>query len=117
LALVIACLGLLGIATYTIETRIKEISIRKILGATSKQLVYHLSKGFVIMLLVAVTLSIPLAWLLNNLWLEQIAYRVTMDFAVVSFGVLTLLFFGMVTIGSQTFRASTVSPVDSLRNE
>lgn len=117
LALTIACLGLLGIATYSIETKIKEVSIRKILGATDKQLIYQLSIGFVLMLLVAVVVSVPLAWLLNSLWLEQIAYRVTIDFGVISFGVLILLIFGIITIGSQTYRASTVSPVDNLRNE
>ncbi|MCH7534658.1 MAG: FtsX-like permease family protein [Bacteroidetes bacterium] len=99
------------------KTKIKEVSIRKVLGATDKQLIYQLSIGFVLMLLVAVVVSVPLAWLLNSLWLEQIAYRVTIDFGVISFGVLILLIFGIITIGSQTYRASTVSPVDNLRNE
>jgi len=117
LALTIACLGLLGIATYTIETRIKEVSIRKVLGASDKQLIYHLSKGFVVMLLIAILISVPLAWLLNNMWLEQIAYRVSIDFRVISFGIVTLLLFGVGTIGSQTFRASQVAPIEHLSSE
>ena len=117
LALSIACLGLLGIATYTIETRIKEVSIRKILGATDEQLIYQLSKSFFSLLIIAIVISVPLAWLANNLWLEQIAYRTPISFGVIASAVGILLFVGLTTIGSQTWRASSVNPVDNLRSE
>ncbi len=74
LAITISCLGLLGMATYTTETRIKEISIRKVLGCSDGMLVYLLSKGFLVILLVAIVIAVPAAYFVNNLWLEQLAY-------------------------------------------
>jgi putative ABC transport system permease protein len=117
LAIVIACLGMLGIATYTIETRTKEVGVRKVLGASGWQLVLQLSKGFANILVIAIVTAIPLAYFLNNLWLQQFAFRVNISVGVISLGVLILLILGGLTIGSQTYRASTINPVDSLRNE
>jgi putative ABC transport system permease protein len=117
LALVIACLGLLGMATYTIETRTKEVGIRKVLGASEKQLVYHLSRGFISILIISIIVAVPLAYLLNDLWLQLIAVRVDITLGVLGFGVLILLVLGVITIGSQTYRATTINPVDSLRSE
>ena len=117
LALVIACLGLLGIATYTIETRTKEVGIRKVLGASEKQLILHLSKGFIYILMIAIIIAVPLAYLINDLWLQQIAYRVDITIGVILFSIAMLSILGAITIGSQTFRASTINPVDSLRSE
>ena len=117
LAIFISCLGLLGMATYTTETRLKEISIRKVLGSTNGSLVYLLSKGFVAILLLAILLAVPAAYLINNLWLEQLAYHVTVDLPTIVLGVLALLLFGTLTIGSQTWRATYINPVDNLKSE
>ena len=117
LALVIACLGLLGIATYTIETKTKEVGIRKVLGASTSQLVMQLSKGFVSILVIAIVIAVPLAYFMNNLWLQQFAFRVSITAGVIAFGVFTLLVLGVLTIGSQTMRAGSINPVDSLRSE
>lgn len=117
LALVIACLGLLGIATYTVETKTKEVGIRKVLGATSWQLVMQLSKGFIGILGISIVIAVPLAYFMNNLWLQQFAFRVSITAGVIGFGVLTLLVLGVLTIGSQTLRAGSINPVDSLRSE
>ncbi len=117
LAIFISCLGLLGMATYTTETRIKEISIRKVLGSSDGALIYLLSKGFVVVLLVAIVLAVPAAYFLNNLWLEQMAYHVSVDLATIGLGVLALVIFGTITIGSQTWRAAYVKPVDNLKSE
>jgi putative ABC transport system permease protein len=117
LAILISCLGLLGMATYTTETRIKEISIRKVLGSSSASLVLLLSKGFLTMLALAVLIGVPLAYFVNNLWLEFIAYHTTIDIVVVLMGVGVLLLFGAITIGSQTIRATFVKPVDNLKSE
>lgn len=117
LAIFISCLGLLGMATYTTETRMKEIAIRKVLGATEKSLVYQLSKGFVSLILISIIIAIPLAYLLNNLWLQEMAYRVEMNVGVVLFGVFVLMILGLITVGSQTLRAAYVNPVDKLKNE
>jgi putative ABC transport system permease protein len=117
LALIIACLGLLGMATYTIETKTKEVGIRKVLGATSKQLVLQLSKGFISILIIAIIVAVPIAYFLNNLWLQEFAFRVPISIGVIGFGVVILLVLGFLTIGSQTYRATTINPIDHLRNE
>ena len=117
LAILISCLGLLGMATYTTETRIKEISIRKVLGSSNISLVYLLSKGFVSILLIAIVIAVPAAYFINNLWLEQLAYHVSVDAFTILFGVLALIIFGVLTIGSQTWRATYIKPVDNLKGE
>lgn len=117
LAIIISCLGLLGMATYTTETRIKEISVRKVLGADNKTLVLLLSRGFLKMLLLSVLIAVPAAYFINNMWLELIAYHTAFDLPVILLGVFILLLFGVLTIGSQTFRATYVNPVDNLKGE
>lgn len=117
LAIVISCLGLLGMATYATETRRKEISIRKVLGSTDGALVLLLSRGFLNLLWVSILIGVPLAWYINGLWLELIAYRTSFDIGVVMTGVAILITLGIVTIGSQTLRAAFTNPVDNLKNE
>jgi putative ABC transport system permease protein len=117
LAILISCLGLLGMATYATETRIKEISIRKVLGCSDGALVYLLSKGFVAILLIAIVIAVPAAYFINNLWLEQLAYHVSVDILTIVLGVILLLVFSGLTIGSQTWRAVFVSPVENLKGE
>ena len=116
LAIVISCLGLLGMATYTTETRMKEVSIRKVLGSSNGALVVLLSRSFLSVLAIAITIGIPASFFINNLWLELIAYRTSISLAVIAQGVLILLLFGVVTVGSQTIRASFANPVDNLKN-
>lgn len=115
LAILISCLGLLGMATYTLETRIKEISIRKVLGSSNGSLIVLLSKGFVGLLLIAVVLAVPLAYVANKFWLELIAYHTSFDASVILIGVLILILFAIITIGSQTLRATFVNPVENLK--
>lgn len=115
LAITISCLGLLGMATYATETRIKEISIRKVLGSSDASLIYLLSKGFVVILVIAILVAVPAAYFINNLWLEQLAYHVSVDVTTILIGVFMLMVFGAVTIGSQTIRATFVKAVDNLK--
>jgi putative ABC transport system permease protein len=117
LAILISCLGLLGMATYSTETRVKEISIRKILGSSGYSLVILLSKGYLIIIATAILIGVPTAYFINNLWLELIAYHTSVDFGVIAVGVLILILFGVLTIGSQTIRATYVKPVDNLKSE
>ncbi len=117
LAIVISCLGLLGMATYTIETRKKEIAIRKILGTTDGSLIYNLSKGYIMILLLAILISVPAAYFINTMWLQNLAYHVSVDFVTVSIGIAILVFFGLFTVGSQTVQAIRVNPVDNLKND
>ncbi len=115
LAIMISCLGLLGMATYTTETRIREISIRKVLGSSNGSLIYLLSKGFFVVLLIAILIAVPAAYFINTLWLELLAYHVSVDASVIFLGVLFLIVFGALTIGSQTLRAVTINPVNNLK--
>jgi putative ABC transport system permease protein len=117
LAILISCLGLLGMATYSTETRVKEISIRKVLGSSSTALVLLLSKGFLTILAVAIALGVPAAYFVNGLWLDMIAYHTTLDVAAISIGVMILILFGVLTVGSQTIRATFINPVKNLKSE
>lgn len=117
LAILISCLGLLGMATYSTETRVKEISIRKVLGSSSTALVLLLSKGFLKILAIAIALGVPAAYFINGLWLDMIAYHTTLDFAAISIGVIVLILFGVLTVGSQTIRATFTNPVKNLKSE
>jgi putative ABC transport system permease protein len=117
LAIVISCLGLLGMATYTAESRKKEVGIRKVLGADINSLIILLSRGFMYMLGIAICIATPLAYLANNLWLQKFANRVSFsaDIVLISVGIVLLL--GILTIGSQTWRAARSNPVKTLRAE
>jgi putative ABC transport system permease protein len=117
LAIMISCLGLLGMATYATETRMKEISIRKVLGSGSAALVVLLSKGFLKMLGISILIGLPLAYFFNNFWLELFAYHTNIGFAAVGLGIFTLILFGAITVGSQTIRATFVKPVENLKSE
>lgn len=117
LAIMISCLGLLGMATYTTERKTKEIGIRKVLGAEELNIVMILSKGFLKLLLIAVIIAVPLSYMLNTLWLDNLSNRVDFGFGTVVLGSFLLLVLGLLTIGSQTIRASRKNPVDLLRYE
>ena len=110
MAIAISCLGLLGMATYTIESKMKEISIRKVLGSSNKSLVTYLSKDFLILLGISIVIAVPAAWLLNNSWLQLIAFRTEITAGIIAIGVFVLVFLGVVTIGSQTIRAIFTNP-------
>ncbi|MEI9919451.1 MAG: ABC transporter permease [Bacteroidota bacterium] len=117
LAIVISCLGLLGMATYAAETRLKEVSIRKVLGSGDGALIYLLSKGFLMIILIAIGIGVPAAYFLNMMWLELLPYHVNFGLPAIVFGVGMLLLFAIVTVGSQTYRATFVNPVDNLKSE
>ncbi len=117
LGIVIAALGLLGIATYTVETRAKEVSLRKIMGASVADLVLLLSRKFLVLLAVAAVLAVPIAWLLGREFLNLFAHRISLGVGVLLPGILLLFAVGALTIGSQTLRAALANPVKSLRSE
>ncbi|HYG40273.1 MAG TPA: ABC transporter permease [Cytophagales bacterium] len=115
LAVIIACLGLLGMATYTTERRMKEVSIRKVLGAKDLGIALLLSKGFLKILIVSVFIGGPLSYIINNFWLQDFPNRVDFGFGTILLGSLILLLLGLLTIGSQTLRAAMSKPIDTLR--
>ncbi len=117
LAILIACLGLLGIATYATQRKLKEVGIRKVLGAAEIQLVLILSKSFLKLLAIAVVIASPLSYLLNRLWLDNLPNRVDFSFSTVLIGTTIMLFLGLLAIGSQTLRAARLNPVETLKDE
>lgn len=117
LAILIACLGLLGMATYMTERKTKEVGIRKVLGAAEMKIVMILSKSFLKLLLISIVIAAPLSYFVNNLWLDNLSNRVDFGFGTVVLASLILLGIGLVTIGSQTIRAARQNPVKSLKDE
>ncbi|HEV2481310.1 MAG TPA: FtsX-like permease family protein [Puia sp.] len=115
LVVIIACLGMLGMATYTTERRRKEVGIRKVLGAGDWSNTLLLSREFVQVLLIAIGIAAPLSYLLNEAWLRKFPNRVDFGWGTVLEGVTIVLALGVVTIASQTVRASRANPVEALR--
>lgn len=117
LALLIALLGLFSIAAYTVQSRTKEIGIRKALGATAGGLVLQLSRRFVQLMAGAVVVALPLAWVLNHWWLQFLPDPVGVGTGAVALSVLALLAAALLTVGSQTLHAAHLNPATTLRDE
>ena len=117
LTILIAFFGLLGMVIYDTEARIKEIGIRKVMGASVWDLVREVSKGFVFLLSMAVVLATPLAWFLNDLVLQNIANHVPLGIGIFAQGTFFMFIVGILIIFSQTLRAAYGNPVDALRYE
>lgn len=117
LAIFVSCLGLFGLATFTAEQRTKEIGIRKVLGASIAGITALLSSDFLKLVLVAIALAAPVAWYGMNLWLQDFAYRIELQWWMfVGAGVLALLI-AFLTVGYQSVRAALANPVNSLKSE
>lgn len=117
LALLIACLGLFGLAVFITEQRTKEIGIRKVLGATTSGLVKLLSMDFLRLVLIAFAIATPLAWYGLQRWLENFAHRTDLHWWVFALAGLVALAVALVTVGVQSVKAALANPIESLRNE
>ena len=117
LSVVISCLGLLGMAIFNTQARRKEVSIRKVLGASVWQVIFLLSRGFIWLIGLATLIALPLVYVGSNYWLDNFAYRIQLGPAVLLPGVVIILLAGLLTIGSQTLKAAHTNPADSLRME
>ena len=117
LAIFISCMGLFGLASYSAEKRIKEIGIRKVMGASVRSIVGLLSRQFMWLVIWANCIALPLAWYAINRWLEDYAYRIPKSWWV--FGAAAVLAMGiaLVTVSVLAFRAAITNPVNSLRTE
>ena len=116
-AIVIACLGLFGLAAYAAEQRNREIGIRKVLGADVSALVAMLSKDFIKLVLISIFIATPLAWWAMHQWLQGFAYRQNLQWWVVASAALGSLIIAFITISFQSIKAAVANPVDSLRSE
>ncbi len=117
LAILIACLGLFGLATFTAQQRTKEIGIRKVLGATVANIVQMLSADFLKLVMIATVIAIPLGWILMNRWLQDFAYRVNMEWWIFALAGFTALLIALITVSFQAIKAAIANPVKSLRTE
>ena len=117
LAILIACLGLIGLASFTAERRKKEVGIRKVLGASSGSVVTLLSKEFTILVMLAFVIAAPIAWFIIQRWLEGFVYQVEIGAGVFLISGLIALGIAWTTVSYQTGKAAMANPVDSLRNE
>lgn len=117
LAIFIACLGLLGLSLFATTQRVKEIGVRKVLGASSGSIIYLLSRDFVRLVIIAFVIAAPLAWYIMHKWLEDFAYRISLNGWIFAIAGLLSMAIALLTIGFQALRAASANPVKSLRSE
>lgn len=117
LAIFIACLGLFGLASYSAEQRIKEIGVRKVLGASAHDIVGLLSRDFIKLVLIALIIASPVAWWIMNKWLEGFVYRVHINWKVFAISGLLAVFIALFTVSFKAIKAALRNPVRSLRSE
>ena len=117
LAIIISCLGLFGLAAFTAEQRTKEIGVRKILGASSWSIVSMLSADFSKLVGIGILIALPASYFISQKWLDNFAYQIDMQWWIFASAALLTFLIAWVTVGYQTFRAATVNPVKSLRDE
>ena len=117
IAIILACLGLFGLSSYTAQQRFKEIGIRKVLGASVSNIVIALSKDFIKLAAVAIIIAFPVAWWAMTKWLEDFTYRTNMSWGIyVAAGAITILL-AIVTVSVHAIKAAIANPVKSLRTE
>ncbi len=117
LAILLSCLGLLGVVTLSVGQRTKEIGIRKILGASMRQIIGLLTSEYGRLILVAFMLSVPIAWYLMQRWLEQFAYKTALSWWVFAMAGLLALGIALLTVSWQSWKAARRNPVEALRYE
>jgi putative ABC transport system permease protein len=113
----IACLGLFGLATYATEQRVKEIGVRKVLGATVSGLVALLCRDFLKLVLIASCISFPIAWWSTNRWLQEYAYHIDVEWWVFVLAGSLATGIALLTVSYQAIKTAFANPVNSLRSE
>lgn len=117
LAILVACLGLFGLASFTALQRKKEIGIRKVLGASILGILKLLYKEFALLLVLAFAIAIPLAWFTTSNWLQGYAFRINIHWSFFLIPFMTIVLVALITVSFQTIKASLANPVNSLRTE
>lgn len=117
LGIFLACLGLFGLAAFTISKRKKEISIRKVLGANTGSIVLTLSKGFIQLVIAAVIIAFPIAWIFGNKWLTGFAYRIDISLWIFVLVAIITILIAFATTSIQAIQASRANPAETLKNE
>ena len=117
LSIFIACLGLFGLAAFNAQKRIKEIGVRKVLGASISQITYKLSFDFLKLVFIAIIIALPLGWLAMREWLKDFTYKTNIGLDVFVFAALTAVLIAVITVSYQSIKAAITNPVKSLRTE
>ena len=117
LTIFVACMGLFGLATYTAEQRSKEIGIRKVLGASVRQVTGMLSKEFIKLVLIGCCIAVPLSWWAMHAWLQDFAYRIDIRWWVFLLAGAVALTIALFTVSFKAISAALKNPVDALRSE
>ncbi|MGK7388815.1 MAG: ABC transporter permease [Candidatus Cyclobacteriaceae bacterium M2_1C_046] len=116
-AIFIGCIGLYGLISYVTQQKIKEVGIRKVLGASVNNIMMIFSKEFIILILIAFVIAAPLAGLGMGEWLNSFQYKIDLGFQVYLAGIILTLLIALITVGYKTYKAATSNPVESLNNE
>ncbi len=117
LAIFIACLGLFGLAMFTVEQRTKEIGIRKVLGASISKITTLLSKDFLVLVTIAILIATPLSWYAMHQWLQDFAFRIEITWWIFALAGGIAVLIALITVSSQTIKAAMSNPVESLKSE
>lgn len=117
IVVLIACMGLFALVSYAVEARVKEIGIRKVLGASVNNIVGMVSKEFLVLIIIACVLAVPVAYLFMQKWLLDFAYRIDLGAGIFILAGIIILVMAGITISLRTVKAATVNPVKSLRSE
>ncbi|MGN6294240.1 MAG: ABC transporter permease [Chitinophagaceae bacterium] len=115
IAILISCLGLLGLTAYTAQVRTREIGVRKVLGASVPGIVSLLARDFIRLVLAAIVVAVPISWYAMNKWLEDFAYRTNLNWTIFALSGLLAILIAMITISFQSVKAALVNPVKSLK--
>jgi putative ABC transport system permease protein len=117
LSILIACLGLFGLAAFNAQKRTKEIGIRRVLGASVSQITYRLTTDFLKMVGIAILVALPIGWFVMNKWLEDFSYRIEISWWMLASAALLAVAIAVLTVSYQSIKAAIVNPIKSLRTE
>jgi putative ABC transport system permease protein len=117
IAIFLSCLGLYGLASFMAVQRIKEVGIRKVLGATAANIVYLFSKEFILLIAIAFAIATPIAWYCMHTWLQDYAYRIDISWRIFFAGGAASIIIALATVSFQAIKAAIANPVKSLRTE
>ena len=117
IAIFISCLGLYGLVSFMAVQKTKEIGVRKVLGASVKNIIFLFSKEFTILILVGAVIAVPIAWLLMNSWLQNFVFRIKMNAGIFITAILISIIIAWIAVGYKSIKAAIANPVKSLRSE
>ncbi|MGK0137780.1 MAG: putative ABC transport system permease protein, partial [Algoriphagus sp.] len=117
IVLLISCFGLFGLATFAAEVRIKEIGIRKVLGANVLEIIILLSRDFLVLILIAAVVATPLAWWFMQKWLRDFAYHIDIGWWAFIIPLMLVTTFTLVTVSYQSIRTALMNPIKSLKSD